>query len=208
MTPCCCWRAPYAENALGRYEQAKADMEQAMRLSPRDPIIAYFHVIVRDRGDRPRSFRRRDRRISQSARRWASCVFRSTCHLAAAYALAGKMDEAKAALAEAAPPRSQAHGQMDDRTYAQSSGGARRRAEGGARGRMSETRKLAAILAADVVGYSRLVGADEERTLARLWGPPQRSHRPRHHRQITRSCMRRRVSLKISLAISTREYPR
>jgi adenylate cyclase len=29
-------------------------------------------------------------------------------------------------------------------------------------------RKLAAILAADVVGYSRLAGADEERTLARL----------------------------------------
>src|SRR6201981_1434361 len=33
---------------------------------------------------------------------------------------------------------------------------------------MSETRKLAAILAADVVGYSRLTGADEDRTLARL----------------------------------------
>jgi adenylate cyclase len=33
---------------------------------------------------------------------------------------------------------------------------------------MAETRKLAAILAADVVGYSRLTGSDEERTLARL----------------------------------------
>src|SRR6478609_5706928 len=33
---------------------------------------------------------------------------------------------------------------------------------------MSERRKLAAILAADVVGYSRLAGADEDRTLARL----------------------------------------
>ena len=33
---------------------------------------------------------------------------------------------------------------------------------------MAETRKLAAILAADVVGYSKLAGADEERTLARL----------------------------------------
>src|ERR1700724_2308041 len=33
---------------------------------------------------------------------------------------------------------------------------------------MSETRKLAAILAADVVGYSRLAGADEDRVLARL----------------------------------------
>ena len=33
---------------------------------------------------------------------------------------------------------------------------------------MSETRKLAAILAADIVGYSRLAGFDEDRTLARL----------------------------------------
>jgi adenylate cyclase len=35
---------------------------------------------------------------------------------------------------------------------------------------MAETRKLAAILVADVVGYSRLAGADEDRTLARLRG--------------------------------------
>ena len=33
---------------------------------------------------------------------------------------------------------------------------------------MAETRKLAAILAADVAGYSKLTSADEERTLARL----------------------------------------
>jgi class 3 adenylate cyclase len=33
---------------------------------------------------------------------------------------------------------------------------------------MAETRKIAAILAADVVGFSRLTGADEDRTLARL----------------------------------------
>ena len=37
---------------------------------------------------------------------------------------------------------------------------------------MSGNRKLAAILAADVVGYSRLMGVDEEGTLARL-----RAHR-------------------------------
>jgi class 3 adenylate cyclase len=35
---------------------------------------------------------------------------------------------------------------------------------------MGETRKLAAILVADIVGYSRLAGVDEERTLARLRG--------------------------------------
>src|ERR1700688_1877979 len=35
---------------------------------------------------------------------------------------------------------------------------------------MAETRKIAAILVADIVGYSRLAGADEDRTLARLRG--------------------------------------
>ena len=35
---------------------------------------------------------------------------------------------------------------------------------------MSETRKIAAILVADVVGYSRLAAADEDRTLSRLRG--------------------------------------
>src|SRR5476651_437149 len=35
---------------------------------------------------------------------------------------------------------------------------------------MSETRKLVAILVSDVVGYSRLAGADEDRTLSRLRG--------------------------------------
>jgi adenylate cyclase len=36
-------------------------------------------------------------------------------------------------------------------------------------------RKLAAILAADIAGYSRLIGADEEGTLARLKA---------HHREL------------------------
>jgi adenylate cyclase len=35
---------------------------------------------------------------------------------------------------------------------------------------VSEIRKLAAILVSDVVGYSRLAGADEDRTLSRLRG--------------------------------------
>jgi adenylate cyclase len=33
---------------------------------------------------------------------------------------------------------------------------------------MTQTRRLAAILAADVAGYSRLMGADEKGTLERL----------------------------------------
>src|SRR5271169_6138884 len=35
---------------------------------------------------------------------------------------------------------------------------------------MAGTRKIAAILVADVVGYSKLAGSDEERTLSRLRG--------------------------------------
>jgi adenylate cyclase len=40
----------------------------------------------------------------------------------------------------------------------------------GARPDDRETRKLAAILVSDIVGYSRLAGADEDRTLSRLRG--------------------------------------
>lgn len=36
---------------------------------------------------------------------------------------------------------------------------------------MAETRKLAAILVSDVVGYIQLAAADEDRTLARLRAP-------------------------------------
>jgi hypothetical protein len=35
---------------------------------------------------------------------------------------------------------------------------------------VSGTRKIAAILVADIVGYSRLAGTDEDRTLSRLRG--------------------------------------
>jgi class 3 adenylate cyclase len=42
------------------------------------------------------------------------------------------------------------------------------RCSGPEKGAVSETRKLAAILVADIVGYSRLAGADEDRFLARL----------------------------------------
>src|SRR6516225_6398363 len=44
----------------------------------------------------------------------------------------------------------------------------RRAAQGRDAGGMSATRRLAAILAADVAGYSRLIGADESGTLQAL----------------------------------------
>ena len=60
------------------------------------------------------------------------------------------------------------------------------------RSAVGETRKLAAILVSDVVGYSRLTGADEDRILARLRTLAQRPDRPDHrgpprpHRQAHR----------------------
>ena len=65
---------------------------------------------------------------------------------------------------------------------------------------MSENRKIAAILVADVVGYSRLAGADEERTLSRLRGLRSDLHRPsdsspsRAGRQAHRRWIPRRIS--------------
>src|SRR6476620_796905 len=57
-------------------------------------------------------------------------------------------------------------------------------------GDMSQTRRLAAIVAADVAGYSRLVGADEEGTLAALTALRRELAHPKieeHHGRIVRT---------------------
>jgi adenylate cyclase len=88
-----------AEIVLGRFEQAKSDAQQAMRLSPRDPEtpnrlinlgmaelgLGHFDVAIDE---------------FQKAIDAGAHYFIPYVNLAAAYALAGKMDEAKAALAE------------------------------------------------------------------------------------------------------------
>jgi adenylate cyclase len=89
-----------AENSLGRFEQAKADAQQAMRLSPRDPYVGSFHVIT---ADAELSLGHLDAAIDEyhKAIDLGIHAFYAYSNLAAAYAQAGKMDEAKAALAEA-----------------------------------------------------------------------------------------------------------
>ncbi len=64
---------------------------------------------------------------------------------------------------------------------------------------MTETRKIAAILVADVVGYSRLAGADEDRTLATAPGAAQRPDRPDDRRasRARRQAHRRRRSRRV-----------
>jgi tetratricopeptide (TPR) repeat protein len=89
-----------AQNSLGRYEQAKADMERAMRLSPHDTFILLWREIL---GDAEMGLGRFDAAIVQYRKAIDSGFRASRAHaaLAAAYAHAGKMDEAKTALAEA-----------------------------------------------------------------------------------------------------------
>ncbi len=89
-----------AENSLGRYEQAKADLEQAMRISPRDPVIGLWHENL---GDAEINLGHFDAAIDEY-RKALDMGFQAYfvhTNLAAAYAQTGKMDEAKAELAEA-----------------------------------------------------------------------------------------------------------
>jgi adenylate cyclase len=89
-----------AENALGRHEQAKTDVQLAMRSSPHDPYLSVFHLLL---GDAELGLGDSDPAIDQY-RQTIDSGFRAYmvyANLAAAYAKAGKMDEAKAALAEA-----------------------------------------------------------------------------------------------------------
>ena len=157
-----------SRNFLGRYEQAISDLQQAMRLSPRDPRIGLWLV---DLGDAEIGLGHFDAAIDeyQKAIDAGYRAYLPYTDLAAAYALDGKMEEATSALAEARRlnPELTSNGRKPIRDHTAAVGGP---AQGGAAGRMSETRKLAAILVADIVGYSRLAGADEDRTLARLRG--------------------------------------
>jgi adenylate cyclase len=89
-----------AENSLGRFEQAKADAERAMRLSPRDPFLGVIHNLT---GGAELSLGRLDAAIDEY-RKALDSGFRTYfiyAGLSAAYARAGKMEEAKTALAEA-----------------------------------------------------------------------------------------------------------
>jgi adenylate cyclase len=89
-----------AKNSLGQFEQAKPDVKQAMRLSPHDPRVGVFHTIS---GDAELGLRHFDAAIDEyhNATDSGFRPFYAYTNLAAAYALEGKMDEAKTALAEA-----------------------------------------------------------------------------------------------------------
>jgi adenylate cyclase len=89
-----------AENSLGRFEQAKADAQRAMRLSPRGPEFGLFHLIV---GDAEISVGHVDAAMNEYRKAIDAGLsnFPVYTNLAAAYAIEGRTDEAKATLAEA-----------------------------------------------------------------------------------------------------------
>ena len=89
-----------AELSLGRFEQAKADAQQAMRLSPRDPYLGSFQVIS---ADAELSLGHFDIAIDEYRKAIDAGVnaYFAYTNLSAAYAHIGKIEEAKAALAEA-----------------------------------------------------------------------------------------------------------
>ena len=89
-----------AEIALGRYEQAISDVQQAIRLSPRDPRIGLWLVTL---GDAELGLGHFDAAVDEYHKAidagWRA--YQPYRGLAAAYALDGKMEEATSALAEA-----------------------------------------------------------------------------------------------------------
>jgi adenylate cyclase len=89
-----------AENALGRFKQARADAERAIWLSPRDFLNSTFLMIAGDAeinlGDFEAAIAAYRKTLDSGFRE-----FFIYARLSAAYAEAGRTDEAKAALAEA-----------------------------------------------------------------------------------------------------------
>jgi len=88
----------WVENELGRFEQAKSDVQQAMRLSPRDPEMGSWHT---DLGTAELGLGHFDAAIEEFQEANNIGDIGAAVSLPAAYALAGKMDEAKSALAKA-----------------------------------------------------------------------------------------------------------
>ena len=89
-----------AETSLGQFEQAKSDILQAMRLSPRDPFAGFWYVFL---GDAELGLGHFDAAIDAYHKSidLGYRAFQPYVDLAAVYALQGKMEEATPALAEA-----------------------------------------------------------------------------------------------------------
>ena len=128
-----------AENSLGQYEQAKADMERAIRLSPRDRYVGVFHVDLAEAEMGLGHFDTAIDEFHKAIELGLSAVFRL-------YEPGGRLracgQDGRSAVGSrrGPPPQSRNHAQVAEGAHAKSSGLVRRPAQGGARGGMSETR--------------------------------------------------------------------
>jgi adenylate cyclase len=87
-----------AEVSLGRFEQAKSDAQQSIRLSPRDPQVGLRHVTL---GDAEIGLGHFDSAIKEYQKAIDVGYHNRVVNMAGAYALQGNMEEAKSVLAEA-----------------------------------------------------------------------------------------------------------
>jgi adenylate cyclase len=89
-----------AEINLGQFEQAKSDLQQPMRLSPRDPRMGWFHDLMAHAelglGHFDAAIEEDNKAIDAGFK-----VFWPYLNIAAAHVLKGEMDDAKTAVAEA-----------------------------------------------------------------------------------------------------------
>jgi adenylate cyclase len=88
-----------AELDMGRFDEAKSDLQQAIRLSPRDPLVTVFNTLI---GDAELGAGRLEAAVVEYRKSLdaGDHMFWNYANLAAAYALLGKMDEAKPLVAE------------------------------------------------------------------------------------------------------------
>jgi len=87
------------EISLGRFDEARSDLLQAIRLSPRDPLMAVLHTML---GDIEIAAGRPEAAIVEYRKAFdgGDHTYWIYANLAASYALLGKMDEAKPLVAE------------------------------------------------------------------------------------------------------------
>jgi adenylate cyclase len=97
--PLLAWRS-IIDSCLGEFEQAKSDIQKAMRLSPRDPSMSRWRNFL---ADAELGLRHLDAAIEASSRAidGGYRVYFSYLNLAAAHGLKGDTEKAKEALAQA-----------------------------------------------------------------------------------------------------------